>query len=168
VVVFFQAVFLSWRQQETDKLKAEARVKELQADKPQFLSSLAASFGSVDGHAQVLTDLTVYNQGNKSSILKNWGFKYSDLVGGKEHHILHFLMNIAFDPTTGIEQMGVPISTDSGVPPGGERTYRRSYPLGCSTEEISNNGLRITITFTDIDNRPYSASAEFPFMSKIS
>jgi hypothetical protein len=167
VILIFYAMFLAWNEQSKKTEAIDARIKELQAEKPQFLSSLAASLGSVGSHVQVLTDLTVYNHGNKSSILKNWGFKYSDLIGGKEHRILQMAVNLAFTPA-GIKQMGDPISTDSGIPPGGERTYRRSYPLGWSLEDISNNGLKITITFADIDDRPYSASAEFPSRRKIS
>jgi len=167
VIVFFQAAFLAWRQEETERLKAEARARELEAEKPNFTSTLGATLGKVGDQTSVAVDLVIYNQGSRSSIVKDWGFRYSHLDETTEHRIMEMSVNMAFTPA-GVQRIGPPVSDDAGIPPGGKRTYQRVYPLSSSMDDIKRRGLRIMIAFADVDNRQYLATTEFRSVDQLS
>jgi hypothetical protein len=160
ILAFFPATFFAWREQETKRLDAETHIRELEMEKPDFVSSLAILLAADNTQTtNVFADLAVINQGEKASVIKNLRFSYTGPTGQK-HYIVQMPVNLAFDPNKGIERIGSPIVDDSGVPAGGRRVISERYFVSYPIEEIRKGGLKVEISFSDINDKLYVAEAE--------
>jgi hypothetical protein len=158
-VLIFYAMFLAWAEGDGKRQWAEERLREIESQK--LNCTLSASLGQVGDRCSVATDLIVYNRGRSATALKKWDFRWKHFDDKGEHQLISIPMNLAFGPQ-GVERIGPAIADDQGISAGGMRTIRKIYPVDTSLEEIRRRGFRITITFQDIEDNPYSAVTEFP------
>lgn len=93
------------------------------------------------------------------SIVNNW--QLGAACGEKSA----IIFDATLDPSTEADLQApsrrTKISTESGIPPGGEARYKLTYRLPFSLDEMKENELQLALTFFDVMDRPSTLCQSF-------
>ena len=155
---FVLACFFAWEEEHGDASRLSEELGRVKATGPLLVGGMATSIGPSKADAtktDVQCYVTIYNRGTSSSIVKNWQFGFE--CG--EHKSIN--LQLAFPITETHDGLEFE-KEDSGISPGGQRSYTQRYQVSCSREEIQRLGMSLALTFYDVNDQPFTIEDRWP------
>jgi hypothetical protein len=141
--VLLVAGYYAWR-------KEHLAISTIPSSHPVLVGAMATSYKPAKDGNQTLVQLkvTIWNRGEMSSVVKDWNFSWA--CGDRRGVIIVAPLYPIDEDESGVGLIDEQPSNKQIIPSGGEAHYTLRYGIPVSTDDISQRGLRLNVTFFDV------------------